>query len=163
MAKFKEGDKAYSFLLDRNVEALVGLFPRGRAKTASRKLIPAPATGEDIARSAWLAQETIVTADSKDFRRAIAKFSGQQHGGECSRMFGLVVLPNVLKTQKRLLKNRVRDLEGLYIGGRQLTWKDVNHQNYEVRVTKTGRTRVMELPLCRECEVDSERKNRQKA
>jgi hypothetical protein len=158
MAKFKEGDKTYTFLLDRNVEALVDLFPRGRAKTASQKGIPDVATDAEIVRNAWLAQETIVTADSRDFRRAITRFFGQRRAGNCTCMFGLVVLPSVLATQRRLLKNRLRDLEGrLHVGRRRRTWKDVSHQNYEVRVGRTGRARLTELPLCRECEEDSER------
>jgi len=80
MSKYLSGDKAYNFLLDRNVEHLESLFPRGRAKTATKERLPPSASDRDIVEQAWLRQSTIVTADIKDFRPAMVKFQRQQSG-----------------------------------------------------------------------------------
>ena len=158
MSKYLSGDKAYNFLLDRNVEHLESLFPRGRAKTATKERLPPSASDRDIVEQAWLRQSTIVTADIKDFRPAMVKFQRQQGRRPCGCLFGLIVLPNVYETQKRLLKNRLNDLQARLpsVDGTKPTWSRVHSRNYMVRVKKSGNPHVTKLGLCPDCDPDIE-------
>ena len=160
MAEFLSGDKSYNFLLDRNVEHLAPLFPKKRVKTASQVRLAPAAPDKDIVEKAWLRQSIIVTADSKDFQPAMEKFQRHKGGRWCSCLFGLIVLPNIHETQKRLLKNRLSDLEAQLprVGGKQTTWRRVHLLNYKVRVKKSGSPQVTELGLCPICTKDTEEK-----
>jgi predicted nuclease of predicted toxin-antitoxin system len=153
MAEYLSGDKRYNFLLDRNVEHLALYFPKQRVKTASQEGLPPSASDTAVVEKAWLRQSVIVTADIKDFRPAIVKFQRQKGRNPCGCLFGLIGLPNVHETQKRLLKNRLSDLESQLprVGAKRITWKDIHQRNYMVRVMKAGSPQVTELGLCPDC------------
>jgi hypothetical protein len=124
-------------------------LPRSSRRGASRR----------HPKRAFLHRRRIGTSWSiKDFRPAIAKFQRQKGGKWCGDVFGLIVLPNVHETQKRLLKNRLSDLEAQLprVGAKRTTWKEVHQRNYMVRVKKSGSPRVTVLGLCPVCTKNTE-------
>jgi hypothetical protein len=147
--KRKDGMLSHGFLLDRDVSKVASLSPKKRTKTLANVGLPEDASDPEIVKKAW-ARGTIVTGNGDDFVREINRFLAQTKKAECHEMFGLVVLP--------IGYERSQDKTNLRLGKERLTWTDVAHRNYNVRVKRNGATEVQRFPRCAYC-LKNEKKN----
>src|SRR6266436_5468363 len=142
----------YRFLLDRDVQAVADALPASRVVTLAKVGLPATASDDAIIDKACMHRCIIVTANGGDFvPKAVAyiRQSSRRSQGRCHDLSGLVVLPNGLETQRRLLRKapqRMRDPDG-----RPVTWLDVWARSYHVKLNRGGHA-VRPLPRCRVCE-----------
>ena|SRR5436309_1959555 len=143
---FRREPKELTFLLDEDVRAMKSLFPRKRVKTLAQVRLKPDTPDADIVLTAWNRGFTIVTANADHFRKAITDFQERGRAGECSCLFGLVILPTREEVQRRLLPSLRAVERRLRFHGKAITWKDVRKKNYEVRLLRAGAPRVAELP-----------------
>lgn len=146
MGDFRPEPKEVAFLLDEDVKALKPLFPRKRVKTLAQVRLKPGTADANIVEMAWNRGFTIVTANGDDFRKAITDFQRQGRTGECSCLFGLVVLPTGEEVQRRLLPSLNAVERRLRFRGKAITWKDVRKKNLAVRLQRSRDPRVTELP-----------------
>jgi hypothetical protein len=71
---FRREPKQLTFLLDEDVNALKGLFPRKRVRTLAQMRLKPGTSDAVIVRKAWSRGLTIVTANADDFRKLIIEF-----------------------------------------------------------------------------------------
>ena len=134
------------FLLDEDVTALKSLFPRKRVRTLAQVRLQRGTPDADIVLTAYNRGFTIVTANADDFRKAIIDRQRRGRSGECSCLFGLVILPTGEEVQRRLMPSLRTVEQQLRFRGKAITWKDVRKKNYEVRLLRDRAPRVAELP-----------------
>src|ERR1700730_4622260 len=96
-------EPSYHFLLDEDVKHLLPLFPKKRVKTVSKIGLPVNATDDAIVLKAWTRGYTIVTANSRDFNRAVRMFLNTGPKGDCRCLWGLILLPSGQAIQERVL------------------------------------------------------------
>jgi len=140
--------RSYKFLIDRDVEKVASLFPRGRVLTLQKLRLPENASDQEIVRAAWERECIIVTANGDDFISAIHEFQKKTKEKECHELNGLVVLPNEWETQRRLVKDAEKKLR---FGSEKVAWFDVWNRNLCVRVKKDGNCEVKRFPQCLYC------------
>jgi len=140
--------KRYRFLLDRDVERAALDLPRKSALTLSRVGLQENARDADIVREAYERRCIIVTSNGLDFTAAIKEFQRHTAKGTCRELWGLVVLPSGYETQRRILGDAGKRLR---FGGKPITWADVAHQNYLVKLRRSGPPEVKRLPRCSYC------------
>src|SRR5262245_63936690 len=146
MGDFRREPKELTFLLDEDVKALRPLFPKKGVRTLAQVRLKPNSTDATVIRMAWNRGFTIVTANADHFRKAIIDFQERGRAGECSCLFGLVILPSGEEVQRRLLSSLKAVEQRLRFSGKAITWKDVRKKPYEVRLQRSGAPRVAELP-----------------
>jgi hypothetical protein len=146
MGDFRREPKELMFLLDEDVQALKSLFPRKRVKTLKQVGLKPGTPDADIVLKAWSRGFTIVTANAKDFRKAITDHQRRGRAGECSCLWGLVIFPTGEEVQRHLPPRLTAVEPRLRFRGKAIKWKDVRKNNYEVRLLRSDAPRVAELP-----------------
>ncbi len=141
-------EPTYRFLLDEDVKSLLPLFPKKRVKTLAMLGLHADMRDDKVVIEAWKRGYIIVTANNRDFNRAVEKFLSHGPKRECRCLWGLVLLPNGQAVQQRLLKN-LNDLESrLRLDGKRTTWKEVHQSHLRVSVQRGGVLSVSRLRRC---------------
>jgi hypothetical protein len=115
--------------------------------------LAANAPDATIVEKAWELQRTIVTGNGDDFIKEILNFQRQTEKKDCHEMFGVIILPNGLERQKRVLRSLE---EKLRFGGKKVSWADVWRENYCVKVSKSGRPVIKAFPKCVYCKKREE-------
>jgi len=150
MGDFRREPRELTCLLDEDVKALKPVFPKKRVKTLADVRLRADSIDADMVQKAWNRGFTIVTANADHFRTAINDFQARGASGECSCLWGLVLLPTGEEVQRRILRSLRAVERRLRSGGKAIAWKDVRKNNYEVRILRSGAPRVAQLPpLCK--------------
>jgi hypothetical protein len=87
------------------------------------------AKDRQIVEAACELESVIVTGNRRDFEREILRFQRLTKRKDCHELWGLIVLPNGLLRQKRVLKYAEKRLR---FQGKALRWGDVWRGNYYV-------------------------------
>jgi hypothetical protein len=145
-ASFRREPRELVFFLDEDVKALKSLFPKKRVKTLADLRLKLDTDDAEIVEIARNRGFTIVTANANDFKKAIVDFQRKGAQGNCSCLYGLIILPTGHEVQRRLMSDRKAVEQRLRFGDEAITWKDVRKRNYEVRLLRVGAPRVVELP-----------------
>jgi hypothetical protein len=138
----------YRFLVDNDCRWVGSLLPKALALKDVG--LPENAPDEAIIEEAADCRCTIVTANGYDYLGKIKRFVAASTKKEwgCYDVWGLVVVPNDLASQERLVS---RASERLWFGDRQVDWSDVWWESLVVRITKDNRPIVRQLPRCPGC------------
>jgi hypothetical protein len=146
MDAFRREPRELVFLLDEDVKALKPLFPKRRAKTLADLRLKLDSDDAAIVQIAWDRGFTLATANANHFRTEITDFQHRGPNRSCSCLFGLVIFPTGYEVQRRLISDWNAVERRLRFEGKAITWKDVRKKNYEVRLLRSGASRVVELP-----------------
>jgi len=148
------GHSTYAFLIDEDLMHLVHWFPKGRAKTVVTHARQRGTPDPEVVAIAFDTKRTIVTNNSKDYRREVLAFSRQSGRARCSDLFGLVLMPDDEADQRQFFPLQRRLTAKLRYRGRKIDWLDVHTYNLLVQADRDGRVFVSQLPRCAFCERD---------
>jgi hypothetical protein len=141
----------YRFLVDNDCRWVASLLPK--ALGLKDVGLPENAPDEEIIEEAADRRCIIVTANGYEYRGKIKRFVAASTKKEwgCCDVWGLVVVPNDLASQERLVSQAEQRLR---FGERQIDWSDVWWESLVVRITKDNRPIVSQLPRCPGCIED---------
>jgi uncharacterized protein DUF5615 len=139
----------HRFLLDHDCQRAAVLLPERRVLSLADVGLPENASDQKIVEAAWEYECVIVTANGRDFLERIKRFLGTTKKKDCHDLWGLVVLPNDLASQERLLPRAEKKLR---FEGEKVTWPRVWRENLYVRLKRDGAHEVRHLPRCYYCE-----------
>ena len=140
--------RKYKFLIDNDSQAAVRFFPEKRVVSLASAELETSATDAEVVNMAWELECIIVTANGQDFEKEIKKFLQTTQRDDSHDLFGLVVIPNAAAAQERVLPCLGARLR---YAGKSITWDDVWHKNYLVRVHSKSTVEVRELGRCFYC------------
>lgn len=137
-----------SFVLDANLsDSLILLFftnRRSEAVTAKSAGLRKDADDLEVIDLAFRTRAILVTTDQY-FANKCKQFQ-LQHG--C--MFGLIILPDGIEKQRRILDHirRKKKVLRFHKLSRALSWADIKDFNFLVRARELGHPHVLELCNC---------------
>jgi hypothetical protein len=139
-----------SFLLDASIstQSIISLLATGSAavQTTVRRGLPKDADDLTVIDLAYHQRATLVTTDHGIVNKCRQY---QLRTGAC--LFGLLVLPDGVENQRRILQDLKKGKQRLRFSklDRSLTWSLVRDFNFLVRAQAAGHPHVLDLCDCR--------------
>jgi hypothetical protein len=149
--------RPYRFLVDACVAKAGPLIPTSADRVLYLRDVGLLENASDaaIVERAAVEDAIIVTANGRDFLRAIDSYQRKEMRDQCHDLFGLVILPNSFANQERSVPRLAAKLR---FGGSSITWRHVQINNLSVRLTDDGGVKIAALARCQYClEFDPKR------
>ncbi len=135
----------YFFLLDHMVIGLKPEFRGGVTHTTLEKGLKPDSDDVEVIDLAWKLHATLVTADV-----GILKKCKDYQAKRKACLYGLLMLPDNIVIQKRLLADVRTGVKKMFRPGRNrpLTWGDINQDNLLVKLHRGGNPVIQRLCNC---------------